>query len=75
MHRISMDKPLKAKAVYLKGKQHPLRDRIIWLYGNFLLVAKDSEDTAPTWYNVDRVDRLEGVEEIPNQKQQRTIIW
>ncbi len=75
MRRISMDQPLKAKAIYFKGKQQPLRDRVIWISGNFMLVAKDIEDTAPIWYNVDRVDRLEGVEVIPNQRQQRAVIW
>lgn len=68
MQRISMNKVLKVKAVYFKGKERPLRDRLVWVASNFLVVAEDENDTAPTWYNVDRVDRLEGVEQMPEQK-------
>lgn len=62
---ISINKPLKAKAIYFKGNNKPLRDRLIYIAGNFLVVAQDENDTAPTWYNVDKVERLEGVEHLP----------
>ena len=58
------ERPLKARAIYFKGSQEPLINRIIWVAGNFLVVANDKDDTAPTWFNVAKIDRLEGVEEM-----------
>ncbi len=70
--RININKPLRVKALYLKGSStKPLRNRIVYIAGNFLIVAQDEQDTAPTWYNVDRVDKLEGVEEIPEPPRTR----
>lgn len=71
MERLITNKPLRAAAIYFKGKQQPLRSRIVWVAGNFLVVAKDESDTAPTWYNVDRIDRLEGVEQMREKPQTR----
>lgn len=66
MQRISINKPLKCKAIYIKGNNNkPLRDRLIYIARSFLIVGQDDNDTAPTWYNVDQVIKLEGVEEIP----------
>ena len=67
MERLNLSRPLKAKAIYIKGNSKPLRDRTVFIAGNFLIVAKDAEDTAPTWYNVDQVNRLEGVTQEPPQ--------
>ena len=75
MERLNINKPLKAKAIYLKGNNKPLRDRTIYIAGNYLIVAKDAEDTAPTWYNVDQVNRLEGVTQEPAQAQQRLRLF
>lgn len=58
------ERPLKVRAIYFRGSQKPLTNRVMWLAGNFLVVAKDKDDTAPTWYNVAKIDRLEGVEEM-----------
>lgn len=71
MERISVNKPLRAKAIYFKGKSQPLRNRLVWVAGNFLVVAQDEFDTAPTWYNADRVDKLEGVEQLREEPQTR----
>ena len=73
MQRISIDKPLRVKAIYLKGNTEPLQDKLVWIAYNFLVVAQDENDTAPTWYNVDNVDRLEGVEELPKIGQ--PVFW
>ena len=75
MKRLELTKPLKAKAIYLKGNSKPLRDRIIFIAGNFLVVAKDEEDTAPTWYNVDQVNRLEGVEQMQEPRRQQAYFF
>lgn len=71
----SISKPLQCDAIYLKGKDKPLRDRLIFLIGSFVVVAKDEEDTAPTWYNVDQVTRMEGVRELPPPKDSARLIW
>ena len=74
--RLELNKPLKVKAIYIKGNSKPLRDRCVYIAGNFLVVAKDEEDTAPTWYNVDQVNKLEGVEQIPEPpRQQRAYFF
>lgn len=67
MERLNVNKPLRVQAIYFKGNGKPLRDRIVWVAANFLVVARDENDTAPTWYNVDKVDRLEGVEQMKEQ--------
>ena len=74
MQRININKPLKCKAIYLKGNNNkPLRDRCVYIAGNFLIVGQDENDTAPTWYNVDQVNKLEGVEQIPEQRSAQQI--
>lgn len=78
MERFIANKPLRAAAIYFKGKLPPLRNRIVWVAGDFLVVAKDENDTAPTWYNVDRIDRLEGVEqmrEVPQTRLEQRIAF
>ena len=62
--RIITNRPLRARTIYFKDNSEPLRDRVIWLAANYLVVGVDENDEAPTWYNADRVDRLEGVEEL-----------
>ena len=71
--RLDINKPLKVKGIYIKGNSKPLHDRICFIAGNFLIVAKDENDTAPTWYNVDQVNKLEGVEQIPEQRSAQQI--
>lgn len=76
MNRLNITKPLKVKALYLKGNSKPLHDRIVYIAGNFLIVGQDEEDTAPTWYNMDKIDKLEGVEQIPEPpRQQRAYFF
>ena len=73
VNRIDINKPLKIKSIYLKGSSKPMHDRIAFIAGNFLIVAKNESDTAPTWYNVDQVTRLEGVERIPEPRSAQQI--
>ena len=73
MKRLELNKPLKVKAIYLKGNSKPLRNRIVYIAGNFLIVGQNEEDTAPTWYNMDKVEKLEGVEQIPDPP--RRTVW
>ena len=73
--RLDLNKPLKVKGIYIKGNSKPLHDRICFIAGNFLIVAKDENDTAPTWYNVDKVDKLEGVEEISDKPRRQQAIF
>ena len=65
MQRLNINKLLKCKYIYLKGNNYnPLRDRYLYIADNFLIVGKNENDTAPTWFNVDQIARLEGVEEV-----------
>ena len=73
--RINVNKPLRVKAIYFKGNTEPLEDKVIWIASNFLVVAHDESDAAPTWFNVDNVDRLEGVEVIPTKPKQQQIVF
>ena len=65
MEKLNINRPLRAKAIYLKGNSKPLRDRVIYIAGNFLVVAEHEDDNSPDWYNMDKVDHLEGVEKLP----------
>ncbi len=47
MLKLELTKPYKAKAIHLKGSSKPLRDCIVFIAGNFLVVAQDMNDTAP----------------------------
>ena len=67
MKRLDINKPLKVHELFLKGHKKPISDCVVFIAGNFLVVGVDEEDTAPTWYNVDLIDRLVGVEEIKTQ--------
>lgn len=71
MDKLLTNKPLLARAIFFKGDTEPLRDRLVWPAGNFLVVAKDETDEAPTWYNLDKIDRMEGVMRIREQPQTR----
>ena len=71
--RANINKPLRVKAIYLKGNNKPLLDRIVWIYYNFLVVAENENDSSPTWYNIDMIDRLESVEEMADKARQTRI--
>lgn len=64
MKKLNLNKPLEVQAIYFKGNSKPLRNRIVFIADNFLIVGQDEEDTAPTWYNMDKVEKLEGVTEL-----------
>lgn len=73
MQRINANRIMHVAAIYLKGNSKPLQDRYILITERFIIVAKDTEDAAPTWYNVDQVNKLEGVEQIPEQRSAQQI--
>jgi len=75
MQRINMNRPLKARAVYLNGcaGNNVLRDVLIWIVEGFVIVASDEEDP-PTLYNIGRIDRIEGVEQLTAPKG-RTVVF
>ena len=71
--RANINKPLRVKAIYLKGNDKPLLDKIVCVYYNFLVVAENENDSSPTWYNIDTIDRLECVEEMADKTRQTRI--
>ena len=58
---INTNKPLQAEAVYFKGQPEPFKNCVVFLLDHFVIVARDHNDTAPTWYNVSLIDKMEGV--------------
>lgn len=74
MQRLNITVPLRASAIFFKDQEAPLLDRIIYAAGDFLVVAEDENDTAPTWYNVDLIARLEGVTILGNRNPQKIIM-
>lgn len=71
MARPNITGALKAWRIYLKGNDTPLTDKVIFLTDHFLIVGEDKNDHAPTWYNIDQVTKIEGVEPIPPKREQR----
>lgn len=67
------NKPLKAKAVYILNAPEPLKDRVIWFFGDFVIVGLNDMDSAPTWYNQSIVMKLEGVEPLRELPQTRIV--
>ncbi len=67
------NKPLKAKAVYILNAPEPLEDRVIWFFGDFVIVGLNDMDSAPTWYNQSIVMKLEGVEPLRELPQTRIV--
>lgn len=78
MERININRTLRVKAIYFKGNTEPLKNRLVWVAANFLVVAKDENDTAPTWFNTDQVKRMEGVElvrEVPRTRMEQRMAF
>lgn len=75
MNKFSINRVLRVAAIYFKDSKEPLRDRIIYVAGNFLVVAQGEDDIFPTWYNVDLIDRLEGVEMKPEPPRKQRITF
>lgn len=67
------NKPLKAKAVHILNNPEPLEDRVIWFFGDFVIVGLNDMDSAPTWYNQSIVMKLEGVEPLRELPQTRIV--
>ena len=65
MKPINIAKPLKAGAVYFKDGSEPITDCYIFLADHFVIVARDENDTRPTWYNTDLILCIEEVETMP----------
>ena len=61
---MNINKPLRVAAVFLKDNPQPLHNCFVYICDSFLIVAQDENDTSHTWYNIDNVERLEGVELI-----------
>lgn len=56
-----MNKPLKVKKAYIKGQTDPIRDCVVFILDNFVIIARNQNDNNPTWYNVNLIEKLEDV--------------
>ena len=68
MLKLNTNQPLLAKFIYLKGDEAPMKNRLIWITDRFIITAKNQNDICPTWYNIDMIDRMLGVEALPPEK-------
>lgn len=73
MDKPILNKPLKAKAVHILNNPEPLEDRVVWFFGDFVIVGLNDTDAAPTWYNQSIVMKLEGVEPLRELPQTRIV--
>lgn len=62
MGGLMLNKCLLVKEVYLMNTIEPLKDCIVWMAGDFVIIAQDENDTAPTWYNSRIVTKLKGAQ-------------
>ena len=60
MVEIDSTKPLNVRRIDLTDGT-VLYDKTVFIAGGFLIVGANREDTAPTWYNLQTVERLEQV--------------
>ena len=75
MQRINTNRPLKVERIYLKGHAQPIENCEVLIMERLLIVS-EGEDTAPTWYNLDCIEKLVGVE-LSKQEQQNKgrTVW
>lgn len=54
---------------FMDGVEHePISDVFAWVTDNFIIVANDINDTAPSWYNVATVASMEAVEVVQSRR-------
>lgn len=75
MQKIYTNRLLRIDAVYIRGNSKPLRDRYAFIFGRFLILGESEDDSKPKWYNLDRIDRLEGVEQLPAARYSQAVFW
>lgn len=61
MLKINFNKPLQVEAVYIKGQPDPIKNCAVFILDRFVVIEADPEGTSPIWYNVNLVEKLEGV--------------
>jgi len=59
---LSFSKPLKVARLYLWESGVPETNKIVWINDHFLVMADDKKDSPRTWYAIDKVRLMEGVE-------------
>lgn len=75
MIQINVNKPFEVNQIVFKDRdQDPLCDRIVFVAGNFVIVAENESDTAPNWYNADEIKALFGMREM-KRKQNNPVFW
>lgn len=56
------NRPLLAKEVYIVNTPEPIKNCVVWIAGTFVVIGRDENDTAPTWYNSRIVTKLKGAQ-------------
>lgn len=72
--QIDSTKPLHVKLIHLANGD-TLEDKTVFIVSGFLIVEADNPEQAPTWYNLQNVEALQGVTmpEQPAKPQQRIV--
>ena len=65
------NRPLLAKEVYIVNTPEPIKNCVVWIAGNFVVIGRDENDTAPTWYNAKLICKMTGVEALREPPQTR----
>lgn len=74
MNRLRFNNPVRCQSVCLKDGSK-LNDCLVYILDFFVIVAIEGQEDAPTWYNADLIERLEGVQSIPDQKKNNNNIF
>lgn len=51
-----------AESIHLKGKEEPIENSFVCFTDRFAIVSPDAEGIKPTWYNIDQIDKIVGIE-------------
>ena len=75
MQKINPNRPLKVDRIYLKDRIEPLENCEVFIMDRFLIASKENV-AAPTWYNLDYVEKLVGVELLKQEQQNKgRVAW
>lgn len=67
-------KYLRVSEIWLVGADKPIRDVLVYMHTQFLIVFKDEYDTTPNWYNLDAVEKMTGVEAYKTTQTRKVIL-
>ncbi len=61
MIKINPNRLLTATAVYFKDDKAPIKNCVLFILDKFVIIGTDPDDDAPTWYSINLIDHITGV--------------